>query len=148
MGESTKINAEERAKGANPDYPLMDSLGGRLRAASGRSLAEINEASLEAGDLLITDLQVSPDTLRAQATVARQAGYSQLAGNLVRAAELTAVPNAEVLRIYELLRPGRATYAELMELAEALAQQYGATECSRLVREASEVYQARGLLKR
>ncbi len=134
-------------KSAGAEYPLMASAGDRLRAASGRRLAEITGESLEAGELLITDLQISPDTLRAQATVARQAGYSRLAGNLARAAELTAVPNAEVLRIYELLRPGRASHAELLALADTLAQQYGAAECSRLVREAAEVYQARGLLR-
>ena len=47
-------------------------------------------------------------------------GFRQLAANLRRAAELTAVPNAELLRMYEMLRPGRSTYAELQELAARL----------------------------
>ena len=78
--------------------------------------------------------------------IARAAGYAQLAANLTRAAELTAVPNAEVLRMYELLRPGRASYAQLAELAEQLEARYGAPANAALVREAAEAYRARGLL--
>src|SRR6185436_8927364 len=100
------------------------------------------------GELSMADFQISADTLRAQAAVARQAGYTQLAANLTRAAELTAVPNAEVLKMYHTLRPGRATHAQLLMLAEALESQYHAPECARLVREAAQVYQTRGLLQK
>jgi propanediol dehydratase small subunit len=117
-----------------------------LQAASGRPLAEVTLESLE--DLSIADVQISPATLRAQADIARQSGFQQLAANLIRAAELTAVPNAELLRMYELLRPQRATHAELLALADDLEQRYQATQNARLVREAAQVYQARGLLKR
>jgi propanediol dehydratase small subunit len=92
----------------------------------------------------MADVQISAETLRAQAEVALSHGYGQLAANLIRAAELTAVPNAEVLRMYALLRPGRATHAELVQLADELEKRYGASECARLVREAAEVYRARG----
>ena len=131
-----------------PEYPLIESAADRLRAASGRRLADITGEAAHAGELSLADLQISAETLRAQAAVARQAGYSRLAENLVRAAELTAVPNAEVLRIYERLRPGRASYAELSALADMLERHYRAPECARLVREAADVYRARGLLKR
>ena len=96
----------------------------------------------------IDDLQISAETLRAQAAIARAAGYAQLAANLTRAAELTAVPNAEVLRMYELLRPGRASYAQLAELADQLEGRYAAPANAALVREAAETYRARGLLPR
>jgi propanediol dehydratase small subunit len=126
-------------------YPLIDHADD-LRAASGRPIAEI---ALEVADeLTIADVQISPAALRAQAEIARQAGYRQLAGNLLRAAELTAVPNAELLRMYELLRPGRASYEELAALAETLEAGYAAPENARLVREAAEVYRDRGLLRR
>jgi len=131
-----------------PEYPLVESAADQLRAASGRGLAEITEQAARAGELSIADLQISAETLRAQAAIARQAGYSQLAANLTRAAELTAVPNAEVLRLYDLLRPGRASYAQLSALADTLELQYHAPECARLVREAADVYRARGLLRR
>jgi propanediol dehydratase small subunit len=132
---------------AQPDdkYPLIDRAE-TLEAASGRPLGEVTLDALD--ELSIADVQISPATLRAQAEIARAAGFRQLASNLDRAAELTAVPNAELLRMYELLRPQRATHAELLALAEELERRYAAAENARLVREAAEVYRARGLLKR
>ena len=127
-------------------YPLMQNESETLQAASGRPLSEVTLDALD--ELSIADVQISPATLRAQAEIARQAGFRQLATNLTRAAELTAVPNAELLRMYELLRPQRASHAELLALANALEQRYEAVENARMVREAAEVYQARGLLKR
>jgi propanediol dehydratase small subunit len=126
----------------------MQSAAKDLRAASGRRLSEITPAALETGRLSLADVQISAETLRAQAVIARRAGYPQLAANLTRAAELTAVPNTEVLRMYERLRPGRASREELLALAEGLEQRYAAPECARLVREAAAVYAARGLLKK
>jgi len=131
-----------------PNYPLRENAADQLRAASGRRLADITSEAARVGALSMADLQISAETLRAQAEAARRAGYGQLAANLTRAAELTAVPNAEVLRMYNLLRPERATHAELLALADALEKQYQAPECARLVREAAEVYQARGLVRK
>jgi len=128
-------------------YPLSENAAERVKAASGKPLAEITPDALQASELSFADLQISAETLRAQARIARQAGYAQLAGNLSRAAELTAVPNDELLRMYEALRPGRSTYAEMIALATRLEQVYGAVETGRLAREAAEVYLQRGLLK-
>jgi propanediol dehydratase small subunit len=119
-----------------------------IRAASGRLLADITLEAAEQGRLSPADLQITAETLQAQAEIARQAGYPQLADNLTRAAELTAVPNEELLRMYELLRPRRATWQELMALAETLERDYQAPANAQLVREAASVYQARNLLKR
>jgi propanediol dehydratase small subunit len=124
----------------------MQNASETLQAASGRPLSEVTLEALE--ELSIADVQISPAALRAQAEIARQAGFRQLAANLARAAELTAVPNAELLRMYELLRPQRASHAELLALADELEQRYEAVENARIVREAAEVYRARGLLKR
>jgi propanediol dehydratase small subunit len=132
----------------NDRYPLAEHAGDQLAAISGRPLDTITQAAAEAGELTIADLQISAETLRAQAAIARQAGYTQLAANLTRAAELTAVPNAEILRMYETLRPGRASHAELIALAERLEHTYHAPESAALVREAAEAYQARGLVRR
>jgi propanediol dehydratase small subunit len=132
----------------SPRYPLFQTAANQIQAASGRPLAEITDEAALSGELVMADIQISAETLRAQAQVARQAGYGQLAANLTRAAELTVVPNAEVLRMYDLLRPGRATQAELLALAGALERQYHAPECARLVREAASVYATRGLLMR
>jgi propanediol dehydratase small subunit len=129
-------------------YPLRENASETLTAVSGRRLADVTAESARAGDLTMADFQISADTLRVQAEVARQAGYPQQASNLIRAAELTAVPNAEVLRMYNTLRPGRATHAELVALADLLEQYYQATECARLVREAAAIYQTRDLLQK
>jgi propanediol dehydratase small subunit len=129
-------------------YPLSETAAETLQAASGRRLADITGEAARVGELSMTDFQISADTLRAQAEVAIQAGYPQQASNLLRAAELTAVPNAEVLRMYNTLRPGRATHAELVALADLLETRYHAPECARLVREAATVYQTRNLLQK
>lgn len=129
-------------------YPLMEHAAAALQAASGRRLVEITLEAAATNELSAADLYVSAETLRAQAEIARRAGYSQLAANLARAAELTPVPNEELLQMYDTLRPGRATFEELTDLAATLENKYGAPENARFVREAASVYQARGLLRR
>ena len=129
-------------------YPLMEHGADQLRAASGRALGELTLEALASGGLAVDDMRISAETLREQAAIARRAGYAQLAGNLARAAELTAVPNDEVLRMYELLRPGRASHEELIALADRLERAYAAPESAALVREAAQVYRERALLRR
>jgi propanediol dehydratase small subunit len=133
---------------SNPPYPLLEQAADRLHAASGRAIDAITLEAAVAGDLSPADLQVNAETLRAQAEVARSAGFPQLAENLERAAELTAVPNEELLQMYALLRPGRATSAELQQLAERLATIYAAPRTAAWVCEAATVYRQRNLLKR
>jgi propanediol dehydratase small subunit len=127
------------------DYPLMDN-DDDLRAASGKRLDDVTLEQAES--LAPDDLNIRAETLRAQAEIARAAGYAQLAANLTRAAELTAVPNDELLHMYETLRPGRGTHAQLIALAERLETVYHAVETARFVREAAAVYAARGLTRR
>lgn len=132
---------------SNPKYPLMQNAADDLKALSGRSLSEITLDAAASGSLTADDIRIQADTLRQQAEVAEQAGYVQLGANLRRAAELTAVPNNEVLQIYELLRPGRASYNQLIQLAEHLETAYQATVTGAFIREAAEVYQQRSLLR-
>ena len=94
------------------------------------------------------DFQISPATLRRQAETAREAGFTQLAENFRRAAELTAVPNENLLKMYELLRPGRSTHEELLALADTLERDYMASETAAFVREAAAEYLRRGLFRR
>lgn len=128
-------------------YPLMENGADRLQAFSGRPLSEITLDEAAHGDLTSNDLRIRAETLRLQADIARQAGYDQLAANFMRAAELTAAPNEEVLQIYDLLRPRRATYEQLLQLALHLEQTYDAAENARFIREAAEVYRERRLLR-
>jgi propanediol dehydratase small subunit len=113
---------------------------------SGRPLSEITIAAALRGDLSPEDLRIHPDTLRYQADVAEQHGNAQLADNLRRAAELTALDDDELLAVYEALRPRRSSTAELEAVASRL-EASDAPLCAALVREAAAAYQRRGLHK-
>jgi propanediol dehydratase small subunit len=78
--------------------------------------------------------------------VALAAGRTQLAENLMRAAELAGVPAAVVLDAYTALRPRRSTAAELEALAERFEVELGAPRTAAFVREACAVYAQRGFL--
>ena len=78
--------------------------------------------------------------------VAEQHANPQLAANFRRAAELALMPEAEVMALYEALRPHRATADELEALAARL-EGVPAPLCAALVREAADVYARRGLLR-
>jgi propanediol dehydratase small subunit len=101
---------------------------------------------VRAGAATMADFRIDARTLRRQAEVARAHGNPQLAENFERGAELTALSDAELLAVYEQLRPRRATAAELEATAADLAAR-GATRTAALVREAAAVYARRGLLR-
>ena len=126
-------------------YPLGATARAQVRSRTGWSVEELTLEALRAGTLTAEDLSIHPDTLRRQAEIAEQAGHPQLAANLRRAAELALLPEQEVLRIYEMLRPYRADYEELLAVANELEHSFGAIENARLVREAAESYRVRGL---
>lgn len=117
------------------------------RTASGRALDELTMEALLAGELTTDDFRISAQTLRWQADAAERAGYGALASNLRRAAELTALTNTEVLRIYEALRPGRSTYHELIALADRLENAHDAPLIADLIREAANAYRDRSIVK-
>ena len=114
------------------------------RALSGTPVERLSVEAVRAGEVGVADLRIHPDTLERQAVVAEEHGNPQLADNLRRAAELTRLPDEEVLAIYEALRPGRSTAARLTELAASLATG-GLPRCAALVAEAADVYARRGL---
>jgi propanediol dehydratase small subunit len=130
-----------------PNYPLYTNHADTLVAASGRPLAEVTVDAATLGDISLDDMQITQHSLRAQAEIARNAGYTQLAQNLERAAELTVVPRDEIITMYHILRPGRSDFEQLMALAARLEQQYQAVICAQFVREAATVYQQRGMLR-
>jgi propanediol dehydratase small subunit len=115
-----------------------------VRALSGKPVEELTLEAVRRGEVGLEDLRIHPETLERQADIAAQHANPQLAENLRRAAELTRLGDEEVLAIYEKLRPGRATRAELTALADALTGR-GLPRCAALVAEAAEVYARRGL---
>jgi propanediol dehydratase small subunit len=115
-----------------------------VRALSGRAVDQLTVEAVRAGEVGLADLRIHPETLERQAVVAERHGNPQLAENLRRAAELTGIPDDEVLAVYEALRPGRSTPAQLTDLAASLAGR-GLPRCAALLAEAAEVYARRGL---
>ncbi len=124
----------------------MSDPDGVAKAWSGKALDELTLDAVMAGEVTVADLRIHPDTLEHQAEVAEAHANPQLAQNFRRAAELTGLDDAEVLRIYEALRPGRSSAADLEVLATSLAER-GAVRNAALIREASQVYQRRGLTR-
>ncbi len=114
------------------------------RSLSGKPVGELTLDAVRRGEVSLPDLRIHPETLDRQASVAQAHGNPQLAGNLRRAAELTLLPDDEVLAIYEALRPHRSTPEQLTALAESLAGR-GLPRCAALLTEAAEVYARRGL---
>jgi propanediol dehydratase small subunit len=115
-----------------------------IRALSGKPVDGLTLEAVRTGEVGVSDLRIHPETLERQAIVAEQHGNPQLAGNLRRAAELTRLPDDEVLAIYEALRPGRSTAGQLTELAAWLDTR-GLPRCAALLTEAADVYARRGL---
>jgi propanediol dehydratase small subunit len=117
---------------------------GGARALSGRPVGELTLEAVRRGEIHVPDLRIHPDSLERQARVAEEHGNRQLAENLRRAAELTDLGDDEVLAIYEALRPGRSTAAQLTGLAASLDGR-GLPRCAALLTEAAEIYTRRGL---
>ena len=98
------------------------------------------------GEISFDDLKIHPDTLEYQAEIAEAAGRPHLAQNFRRAKELTAVPDEEILAMYNALRPFRSSKQELLDHADHLEKTYNAKVCAQLIREAAEVYEKRDML--
>jgi len=128
------------------DYPLGRRRPDLVTTPSGLRQADVTLDALRAGTFDGDDVRATAETIKRQAAVALAAGRMPLAENLLRAAELAAVPADTVLEIYTALRPRRATAAELEAWAERLERELAAPRVATFVREALAVYAQRGLL--
>jgi propanediol dehydratase small subunit len=127
------------------DYPLGSRRPDLVRTPSGLPLEAVTLDAARDGTLAAEDTRATAGTLRLQAEVARAAGRVQLADGLERAAELTGVPDEELLAIYTALRPGRSSAVELATWATRL-DDLGAARNAAFVREAAAAYADRRLL--
>jgi propanediol dehydratase small subunit len=100
------------------------------------------------GEIDAQEIRIRPETLEFQARVAEKYGRPQLALNFRRAAELTRIPDGEVLKIYNALRPGRSTKEELLIMAKEIEKKYQAKINAVFIREALRIYEKRGLLRK
>ena len=128
------------------DYPLAETQADAVVGPRGRRLSDITLDAVLDGSVTMADLRITPEALRAQAEIARDAGRPTLALNFERASELVNVPQDVIMQVYELLRPGRArTKQQLLVTAAMLSTQYGAMRIAAFVEEAAEIYEQRGL---
>ena len=117
-------------------YPLYQKDRARITLASGRPIADLSLEHVHAGRLGASDLGIHEETLRQQARIADEAGFAPLGRNLERAAELTRLPDAKILEIYDALRRGERR-AALEALAREIEVTYGASVTAAFLREAA-----------
>ncbi len=143
------MTPDERKRQLDALYPVGEKRADTVRSRSGRPLADISLQTILNGDLDIDDIGISADGLRTQAEIARLAGRETLARNFERAAELVTVPNRLLLEVYELLRPGRATDAQVLrDMARRLRRDFDAERIADMIEEAAEVYERRDLYRK
>jgi propanediol dehydratase small subunit len=131
------------------DYPLAEKRPEIVRGKRGKGLEEITLDAVRDDRVALEDLRITTRALRQQAEIARAAGRETLAENFERAAELVDVPQDTIMRVYELLRPGRAqSKSVLLAAAAELREQFGASLMAAFVEEAAAVYERRGLFKK
>lgn len=130
----------------NYTYPLAKNHSDAIQSKSGKAFNEITFEKVIQGKVTHEDFKTDAKTLLMQAEIAEKACKKQFAGNLRRAAELTRVPDEEVLKIYDKLRPNRATKQELLDIAANLRTKYQANITADLVEETARVYEKRNIL--
>jgi len=130
------------------DYPLASRRPDLVRTLTGKALKDISLENVVSGKIDAQEIRIRPETLELQAQVAENHGRPQLAANFRRAAELTRIPDEEVLKIYNALRPGRSTKEELLRMAKELEEKYRAKINAAFIREAVKNYEKRELLRK
>ena len=127
-------------------YPFGEHEAEHITSRTGKKLTDITLEEVKNNHVTSEDIKISKDTLNAQGQVAREMGNDSMEKNFARAAELVDVPDELILKMYDKLRPNRSTKLELVQMAQELLEKYNARNCARLVMEAVEVYEKRGIL--
>ena len=127
-------------------YPLGEYEKDSIKSKTGKKLTEITLDEVMKGHISSDDIKISKETLKAQGQVAKENGNDPMEKNFERAAELVDVPDEVILKMYDKLRPNRSTKLELVMMAQELIEKYNAKNCAKLVMEAVEIYEKRGIL--
>ena len=128
-------------------YPLGEHEKERITSKTGMKLTDITLDEVMKNHISADDIKISREMLKAQGQVAKEAGNDPMEKNFERAAELVDVPDEVILKMYDKLRPNRSTKLELVMMAQELLEKYKAKNCAKLVMEAAEVYEKRGILR-
>ena len=127
-------------------YPLGENEKERITSKTGKKLTDITLDEVMKNHVSSDDIKISKEMLKAQGQVAKEAGNDPMEKNFERAAELVDVPDDVILKMYDKLRPNRSTKLELVMMAQELLEKYNARNCAKLVMEAAEIYEKRGIL--
>ena len=127
-------------------YPLGQNEADTITSKTGKKLSQITLDEVKRGNVTSEDIKISAEMLKRQGQVALSADNPQMAANFERASELVNVPDAVILHMYNRLRPHRSTKRELALMAQELLEKYHAPHCAKLVLEAAEIYEKRGIL--
>ena len=131
------------------DFPLAETRPSKVKGKRGMALSELTIEAVLEGNVDLDDLQITPEALLQQAEIAKSVGRKTLSENFERAAEMNNLPNSEVMKIYELLRPGRTeSMSTLLDAAKKIRTEYQAEKLAKFIEEAAEFYDKRGLFKK
>ena len=128
-------------------YPLGEYEAEQITSRTGTKLSDITLDAVKRGEIRADDIKISKDVLKKQGEVSLDSGNEPMAKNFERAAELVDVPDEVILSMYNKLRPHRSTKLELVMMADELLSKYNAKNCAKLVMEAAEIYEKRGILR-
>ena len=95
------------------NYPLGKNEADTITSKTGKKLSQITLEEVKRGNVTAEDIKISPEMLKRQGQVAREADNPQMEANFERAAELSNVPDDVILNMYNKLRPNRSTKREL-----------------------------------
>lgn len=128
------------------NYPLGLNEADTITSKTGKKLDQITLDEVKRGNVTAEDIKISSEMLKRQGKVAAEADNPQMEANFERASELVNVPDDVILNMYNKLRPNRSTKRELVMMAKELLEKYQAPHCAKLVLEAAEIYEKRGIL--
>lgn len=128
------------------NYPLGKNEADTITSRTGKKLSQITLEEVKRGNVNADDIKISSEMLKRQGQVAAEADNPQMQANFERAAELVNVPDDVILNMYNMLRPNRSTKRQILVLAQELLETYKAPHCAKLVLEAAEIYEKRGIL--
>lgn len=127
-------------------YPLGEFEAEQIQSKTGKRLSDITIEEIKKGNITADDIKISKEMLYKQGQVSKADDNPCMEQNFVRASELVDVPDKVILEMYNKLRPNRSTKLELVTMAKELLEIYQAPNCAKLVLEAAEIYEKRGIL--
>ena len=89
-------------------YPLGQNEADTITSKTGKKLSDITLDEVKRGNVQAEDIKISPEMLKRQGQVAKEADNPQMEANFQRASELANVPDEVILNMYNKLRPNRS----------------------------------------